>query len=172
MSESERNAGAPERFNTHQGGMRAHFETYDERQTFENGEEEFDPVREEICTHYGISNDEEHRFIVDNELVKKQRTQRAFSVVFVPRADGGGRDGYYIDGRLAHAVLLRRLQNHHKVPLSDEACESIHGFLDPEGFQDVETVQKRAKEIGQPINWFVRYTVNSSPTTPASPVEM
>ncbi len=172
MPESENISNAPERFNTHAVKMRAHFETYDEKEKFENGEEDFDPVREEICQHYGVPNDEEHRFIIDNDIVKKQRTRRAFSVVLVPRTAGDGRDGYYIDGRVPHAVLLRRLANHHKVPLADDSYESIHGFLDPAGFPDVENVQTRAQERGQPITWFVRYTVNGSPATPPSPVEL
>lgn len=44
----------PEAFNTHSPHLRGHFENYREEPTFENGEPEYDEIREEIAQYYGV----------------------------------------------------------------------------------------------------------------------
>ena len=159
----------PQIFNTHDPILRAHFEKYNGEMSFENGEPEFDDVRLEIAAHYGVpvpAEDEDigetsagYIFIVDNKLVKKQRHHRAFCVV--RRKEGEKQRAWYIDGRLPHAVLLRRLYNYYGVS-DDDNNEVFLGFLDNEGFPDIDEIQKRAEEQEKPINWFIRETVSPS----------
>lgn len=156
--------------------LRAWFEKYNGEQQFENGEPEFDMVRQEIADHFNVpyttegddedkdeDKKENHLFIVDNEMVEKQRHYRAFCVI--TRGEGENRDGWYIDGRLPHAVMLRRLYNHYNVPDDDENEISL-GFLDDEGFPDIEDIQKKAQEQGRPIQWFIRDVVSPERTSP------
>jgi len=145
--------------NTHAPHLHAHFESYAVgEKVYENGEEELDPIREEIAAHFGVPIDEEHMLIVDNEKVENQRHQRAFCVV-VHSPEDGAREAWYIDGRTGHAVMLRRLYNHYKVP-DDPAHNEIHlGFLSDEAFSDVPKMQQLI-DAGKPIKWFVRDTVN------------
>jgi len=135
---------------------------------FENGEPEFNDIREEIAEYYGVpfteerngeSEGENHLFIVDNKLIKNQRHARAFCVI--QRKEGDKTDAWYIDGRLPHFTMLQRLYNHYKVP-DDDNNEKSMGFLDTEGFPEIEDIQKKAEEIGRPITWFIKET--SSPT--------
>jgi hypothetical protein len=142
-----------ERFSTHGVKMRAHFESYAGGETYENGEEDFDPIREEIADHYGVPKDEKHMFIIDNKIVKNQRHQRAFCVLV--REVDGKREAYYIDGRLPHFTMLQRLYHQYNKP-DDEHNLGDLGFLDDQGFEDVEEIQERAGEKGKKINWFVR----------------
>ena len=160
----------PPVFNTLSPKLKAHFETYDGEMAFENGEPEFDDIREEIASHYGVPfvedredapESENHLFIVDNDMVKNQRHARAFCVI--KRIEGGRPDAWYIDGRMPHAILLKRLYNHYKVP-DDEHNEKALGFLDNEGFPEIESIQEKAKELGKPITWFIRDTINSTPS--------
>lgn len=146
--------------------LRAWFERYDGVEQFENGEPEFDPIREEIADHFGVpyttegdvdSQKENHIFIVDNEMVENQRHYRAFCVL--TREENGKKSGWYIDGRLPHAVMLRRLYNHYNVPDDDEN-EIALGFLDEQGFPDIEKIQEKAKERGKPIRWFLRNIIS------------
>jgi len=150
--------------------LRAHFERYDGAEQFENGEPEFDPIRQEIADHFDIpytteddqdSQKENHLFIVDNAMVENQRHHRAFCVLI--REENGKNDGWYIDGRLPHAVMLRRLYNHYNVPDDDEN-ETILGFLDEQGFPDIEKIQEKAKERGKPVVWFIRNIINPEKT--------
>jgi len=148
----------PEVFNTKSPKLKGHFEAYEGNVKFENGEPEFDVVREEIATRYGVPFEKEtHVFIGDNELVNNQRHQRAFSIV--RRKNGDKTEAWYIDGRLPHAVLLRRLYNFYGIPKDDEN-EVFNGFLDSEAFEDIPEIQERAKKIGKPITWFIRETVD------------
>ncbi|OGL82509.1 hypothetical protein A3H10_02910 [Candidatus Uhrbacteria bacterium RIFCSPLOWO2_12_FULL_46_10] len=168
MTESKE-LNEPHIFNTHDARLRAHFEKYDGETSFENGEPEFDEVRLEIAAHYGVPLPEEsdgpdektkgHIFIVDNKLVENQRHHRAFCVV--RRREGEKQDAWYIDGRLAHVALLGRLYNYYKVP-NDEHNEVCLGFLDNEGFSDIEEIQKKARVQNSPITWFIRETVTPS----------
>lgn len=167
MAESMENN--PEVFNTHSPHLRGHFESYNEEPTFENGEPEYDEVREEIAEYYGVpftteedeenSSKENHIFIVDNKQVKRQRNHRAFCVI--RRIENGKTNAWYIDGRIPHFTLLQRLYNYYKVPDDDHNEKSL-GFLDYEGFTDVEMIQKKAKEMGKPIKWFLRDTTSPS----------
>jgi hypothetical protein len=155
--------------------LRAHFEKYDGEAGHENGEPEFDEIREEIADHFGIpyttdadkdskdSATENHIVIVDNDMVENQRHYRAYSIVI--REKGGKRDAWYIDGRLPHATMLRRLYGHYNVP-EDDDNEIILGFLDEEGFPDNEIVQERAKQLGKPIKWFIRDVVKPDNISP------
>lgn len=162
----------PVRLHTH-GAQRDHFEKYTAGYEAELADEDYEAVREEIALHYGVP--AEHRHIISDDLIdKKRRTQRAFSVVIL---DNG--EKYYIDGRTPHAILLRTLKKMFHVPFDPDdvdAYSSVHGFIDPDGFADIEMVQNKAKELGRSVTWFVRYTVpSSSPSSsplPASPIEM
>lgn len=147
----------PQVFNTIDHKLKAHFEMYDGAAGFENGEPEFDEIREEITRYYGVP--EDHLFIVDNKMVPNQRHNRAFCVIH--RKEGDKTDAWYIDGRMPHAVLLKRLYNYYKVP-DDDSGEKSLGFLDTEGFPEIESIQEKANEIGKPITWFVKDT--SSPS--------
>ncbi len=150
----------PHVFDTKSHKLKAYFENYEGDLKFENGEPEFDEIREEIAEHYGVPFEkEEHIFIVDNKLIDRQRHARAFSVV--QRKKEGSADAWYIDGRLPHAVLLRRLYNHYGIP-KDDQNEAVLGFLDPNEFEGIKEIQKKAKESGVPITWFVRETVPGS----------
>ena len=55
--------------------------------------------------------------------------------------------------------MLNRLYNYYNVP-DDNQNEINLGFLDYEGFPDIEEVQKKSKEIGKPITWFLRTTTS------------
>jgi len=146
-------------FNTHSLGRRAHFENYDGTQTFENGESELDDIREEIATHFGVPIDDGHIFIIDNSLIDKKRSHRAFCVV-VRRKPGEEERAWYIDGRTAHVTMLNRLYNYYEVP-DDEFNEKHLGFLDLNGFDDVEDMRKESEKRGTQIRWFIRDTINS-----------
>ncbi len=161
----------PQIFDTRSAKSKAHFENYKEEPTFENGEPELDEIRQEIAGYYGVpytteddngksaETKENHLFFVDNKLISKQRNARAFCVI--RRTENGKTDAWYIDGRTGHATLLNRLYNFYGVPDDDKNEKSL-GFLDYDGFLNSEAVQKRAKEIGRPINWFLKET--SSPS--------
>lgn len=160
----------PHVFNTHHPKLRGHFEKYNGDLELENGEPEFDDIRREIAQHFGVpfneesadaisSHEEGHIFIIDNEMVEKQRHVRAFCVI--RRQVGDKKDAWYIDGRMPHATMLLRLYNHYHVP-DDDHNEISLGFLDDQGFANVPEVQKKAEEQGKPITWFIRETV--SPT--------
>ncbi|MDP3934783.1 MAG: hypothetical protein Q8Q46_00995 [Candidatus Giovannonibacteria bacterium] len=166
----EKSEHEPQVFNSHSPHLRAHFETYKEEPTFENGEPELDEIRQKIANYYSVpfstEEDEEkgvaekkenHLFFVDNKMVNPQRNKRAFCVI--RRTDGDKTDAWYIDGRLPHVTLLQRLYNYYKVPDDDKNEKSL-GFLDDEGFKDIEAIQKRSKEIGKPITWFLRDTTS------------
>lgn len=158
---------APETFNTRSPHLRGHFENYKEEAVFKNGEPEYDETREEIARYYNVpftteddkeaDESENHIFIVDNKIVSKQRNHRAFCVIV--RKDGGKTCAWYIDGRLPHATMLNRLYNYYKVPDDDNNQISL-GFLDYEGFPDIEEIQKKSKESGKPITWFLRTTTS------------
>ncbi|OGF69846.1 hypothetical protein A3H65_03010 [Candidatus Giovannonibacteria bacterium RIFCSPLOWO2_02_FULL_45_14] len=158
---------APETFNTHSPHLRGHFENYREEAVFKNGEPEYDETREEIAKYYEVpftteedeeaSRKENHIFIVDNKIVSRQRNHRAFCVI--TRNEGEKKSAWYIDGRLPHATMLNRLYNYYNVP-DDNQNEINLGFLDYEGFPDIEEVQKKSKEIGKPITWFLRTTTS------------
>ena len=159
----------PQMFNTIGHKLKAHFEKYNGDAGFENGEPEFDEIREEIARYYGVPFTEErdnapegenHLFIVDNSMVANQRHARAFCVI--QRKEGDKTDAWYIDGRLPHAVLLRRLYNYYGVP-DDDSDEKSLGFLDTEGFNEVEDIQKKSQELGKQIKWFIKDT--SSPSS-------
>jgi hypothetical protein len=159
----------PEVFNTIGPKLKAHFEKYNGDAGFENGEPDFDEIREEIAKHYGVPFTEEkesapggenHLFIVDNKMVENQRHARAFSVI--RRTEGDKTDAWYIDARQPHAVMLRRLYNYYHVP-DDDQNEVINGFLDTEGFPEIETIQEKTKELGKPITWFVKEVSSPSP---------
>lgn len=150
----------PPVFNTLAPRLRAHFEMYNGDAKFENGEPEFDEIREEIARYYGVP--EDNLFIVDNSMVENQRHARAFCVI--QRKEGDKTDAWYIDGRMPHAVLLRRLYNYYKVP-DDDSDEKSLGFLDTEGFPEIEDIQKKSKELGKPITWFIKETSIPSPVT-------
>lgn len=152
------------------GANRQHFEKYKRGQEPHLADDDFESVRQEIAKYYGIPTD--HSFFISDDVLTKQRTRRAFSIVILPNAES-----FYIDGRTAHSVLLRTLQNTYRVPFDPEGEEfvSVNGFVDPEGFPDVPDVQKKAKELKRPITWFVRYTTSSpssSSPPPVSPVEI
>lgn len=158
----------PQVFNTIGPKLKAHFEKYNGDAGFENGEPEFNDIREEIAEYYGVPFTEEkdnapegenHLFIVDNSMVPNQRHARAFSVI--RRTEETKIDAWYIDARQPHAVMLRRLHNYYHVP-DDDSNEIINGFLDTEGFPEIETIQGKSKEIGRAITWFIKET--SSPT--------
>ena len=161
---------SPETFNTRSPHLRAHFENYKEEQLSENGEPKYDEVREEIAKHYGVpftteedegaAKKENHLFFIDNKIVKRQRSHRAFCVI--RRVEGGKTDSWYIDGRLPHATLLARLYNFYEVP-DDDANERYLGFLDYDGFSDIPLIQKRAKELGRKITWFLKETNSPTP---------
>ena len=153
----------PHKFDTsHDPILRGHFELYNGSEAFVNGEPQFDHVREEIAEYYTVpytdeedenSKKENHLFIVDNAQVGNQRHHRAFCVLI--REHEGKRDAWYIDGRLPHVTLLRRLYNYYQVP--DDDGNEIHlGFLDNDGFPDVEEKQEKSKAQGKIITWFVR----------------
>ncbi|MEK7576520.1 MAG: hypothetical protein AAB482_02375 [Patescibacteria group bacterium] len=157
-------------FNTHNHRLRGHFENYSGKKEFENGEPEFDEIRQEIAKHFGVpfveenedelsKQDEGHIFIIDNKLVPNQRHYRAFCVVV--REKDGKRDAWYIDGRMPHATMLLRLYNHYGVSEEDRNEVSL-GFLDDEGFPNIPEIQEKAEEQKKPIRWFIRETV--SPT--------
>lgn len=153
------------------GAQREHFEKYKSGYRPELEDEDYEPVRKEVALFYGVPVEHCH-FIADDKLQKTRRTQRAFSVVIL---DNGER--YYIDGRTPHATLLRALKNTFHVNFDPEGddCTSVHGFLDPNEFQDVPMVQAEAIKLKRPITWFVRYTVpSSSPKSPIpeSPIEI
>lgn len=145
----------PSVFNTHSVKLRAHFETYGGDQKFENGEGELDDIRTEIAEHFGVPNDENHILIIDNDMVENQRHRRAFSVIV--RKKPGEEDAWYIDGRTAHITQLNRLYNYYGVP-DDEFNEKHMGFLDVDGFDDIEDIQKESQKKGKPIHWFIRVT--------------
>ena len=160
----------PEVFDTHAQQLFGHFETYDGANKFENGEPEFNEIREEIAKYYGVPFTEDrentpgaenHLFFVDNKLVPNQRHSRAFCVI--QRKEGDEIDAWYIDGRLPHAIMLRRLYNYYKVP-DDEHNEKSLGFLDTEGFPEIEDIQEKAKELGKQITWFIRDSTSPTPT--------
>lgn len=163
----------PARLFTH-GAERERFEAYKKNFNPELIDEDFEEVRKEIAEHYQVP-PENRRVIADEKLSERKRLQRAFSVVIL---DSGER--HYIDGRTAHAVLMRTLKNTYKVDFDPETEEenrnyvSVHGFLDPDGFEGSEMVQKKSEELKRPITWFVRYTVPSSSSSPVpeSPVEI
>jgi|GEM_PF-4253393 len=144
--------------NTHAPHLRAHFEGYAGEPVYENGEEELDPIREEIAAHFGVPIDEQHMLIIENENIENHRHQRAFCVV-IHKSESGEREAWYIDGRTAHAVMLRRLYNYYKVPDDPEHNEIHLGFLSEEAFADVPKMQQLA-DAGKPLHWFVRDTVN------------
>ena len=148
----------PPVINTHAVHLRAHFEGYAGEQVYENGEEELDPIREEIAAHYGVPLDERHMLIIENENIENHRHQRAFCVV-VHSPENGEREAWYIDGRTGHAVMLRRLYAYYKVPDDPEHNEIHLGFLSDEAFSDVPKMQELI-DAGKPLNWFVRDTVN------------
>lgn len=155
----------PNIFNTHKHSLKGHFESYNGDNAYENGEPEFDEVRQEIADHYGVPNDEEHVFIIDNDIVKRQRHQRAFCVL--RRKDKEGKtEAWYIDGRVPHVSMLERLYNHYSIP-DDDFNEKALGFLDCDEFQDIPDIQAKAKEQGKPITWFIRETISPSPKEPA-----
>jgi hypothetical protein len=167
---SEQPEFEPPIFNTHHPRLRGHFEMYDGAEAFENGEPEFDEVRKEIANHFGVPFVEEEEggelsdatgnlFIIDNKHVENQRHHRAFCVV--KRKEGDEERAWYIDGRMPHATMLKRLYGHYGVPEDDHNEISI-GFLDDEGFPDIEEIQKKAKEQGKQIQWFIRETVSPS----------
>lgn len=152
--------------------LRAHFERYDGAEKFENGESEFDSIRQEIADHFGIpytteddqdSQKENHLFVVDNDMVENQRHYRAYCVVI--RYENGKRSAWYIDGRLPHATMLLRLYNHYRVPEDDEN-EVVLGFLDEQGFPDVEKIQEKTKELGKPITWCIRDVITPENISP------
>ena len=166
----EKSEHEPQVFNSHSPHLRAHFEGYKEEPTFENGEPELDEIRQEIANYYGVpftteedegkdvaEKKENHLFFVDNKMVNPQRNKRAFCVI--RRKDGDKTDAWYIDGRLPHVTLLKRLYNYYKVPDDDKNEKSL-GFLDYDGFNDIEAIQKKSKEISKPITWFLRDTTS------------
>lgn len=152
--------------------LRAHFENYEGGVEFVNGEPTFDEVREEIAAYYGVPNDEDHMFIIDNKMVARMRHYRAFCVL--RREVNGKMEAWYIDGRLPHATMLRRFykKNYKKSEddkkddefdeLEGNKYEKFLGFLDDEGFPDIPDIQKRASEEKREIRWFVKYTVSPS----------
>lgn len=146
----------PPIFNTHGPKLRAHFEAYNGDQKFENGEAELDDIREEIARHFGVPIDENHIFIIDNDMVPSQRHRRAFSVVV--RKENGKQEAWYIDGRTPHVTMLNRLYNYYNVP-DDEHNEKHLGFLDVDSFSDVDEIQQEAKKTGKEIRWFIRETI-------------
>lgn len=158
----------PEIFNTISPHLRGHFESYNEEPKFENGEPEYDEVREEIARYYGVpftteeddenSNKENHIFIIDNKIVKKQRDHRAFCVI--RRNENGKVSSWYIDGRVGHSTMLQRLYNYYHVPEDYDHNEISLGFLDYDGFRDIAAVQKRSQEIKRPITWFLKETTS------------
>ena len=149
----------PNRFNTRSHKLIGHFERYDGNEKFENGEPEFDEVREEIANHYGVPFlKNSHIFIIDNETVANQRHHRAFCVVL--RKNGEEKTGWYIDGRMPHATMMKRLYGHYGIP-KDDKNEAVFGFIDPDGFDEVPDIQKKAEEQGKLIQWFVRDTMLS-----------
>jgi hypothetical protein len=168
----ERPTNEPPRIFTH-GTARPTFETYKNPFEATLSDEDYAELREEIGTYYEVPR--EHRaFIPDEQLEKKQRTQRAFSVLIL---DNGER--YYADGRVPHATLLRHLTSKFKLSINLEegtGFGSVHGFMDPDGFQDAQIVQDAAKKEGRTITWFVRYTTPSpfpkAPVLPSSPIEL
>ncbi len=167
---SENPEHEPQVFNSRSLHLKAHFENYREEPTFENGEPELDEIRHEIASYYGVpfttEKDEEwgvadkkenHMFFIDNKMVNKQRNKRAFCVI--RRKNGDKTDAWYIDGRMSHFTLLQRLYNYYKVP-DDDKNEKNLGFLVYEGFTNSETIQKKSKEIGRPITWFLKDTTS------------
>ncbi len=162
----------PPVFNIHSPHLRAHFENYKEEQSFENGEPELDEIRKEIADFYGVpytteekatgldvTKNENHLFFVDNKMVSKQRNKRAFCII--RRTENGKTDAWYIDGRMPHFTLLQRLYNYYKVP-DDDLNEKSLGFLDNGCFKDIPAIQKKSKELGHPITWFLRDTTSPS----------
>jgi hypothetical protein len=149
----------PEVFDTTGPKLRAHFENYEEGPQFENGEPSFDDIREEIAVYYGVPCDEAHLFIIDNKMLDRMRHYRAFCVL--RRKIGGSQDAWYIDGRLPHAAMLRRLYNYYGVP-DDDRNEIVLGFLDDEGFPDVKEIQEKVAKENKDIRWFVREVVSPS----------
>ena len=159
----------PEVFDTLSAHLRGHFENYKEEQVFENGEPEYDETREEIAAYYGVpfttEEDEEdpnnkkenHIFIIDNKNVTRQRNHRAFCVI--RKTENGKTDAWYIDGRMGHSTMLQRLYNYYKVPWDDKD-EKFLGFLDYDGFQNIEKIQEKSKELGKPITWFLKTSVS------------
>jgi len=152
----------PPVFDTHGPRLKAHFERYNGDAELENGEPEFDEIREEIARYYGVPFTEErentpggenHLFFVGNDMVPNQRHTRAFCVI--KRTEGDKTDAWYIDGRMPHAIMLKRLYNYYKVPDDDHNEKSL-GFLDDEGFPEIEAIQKKSEELGRPIKWFIR----------------
>jgi len=98
-----------------------------------------------------------HIFVIDNDKIAKQRANRAFCVV-VKNEGESNREAWYIDGRMPHATLLRRLENHYKLDIENE--ETYLGFLDPAGFEDSELIQDEAKKRGHKITWFIKAYVS------------
>ena len=152
----------PPVFNTKSVRLKGHFEDYNEGAKFENGEPEYDEIREEIARHFGVPFEDEqgsHIYMIDNKLVDDKRTKRAFCVV--RREENGKKHAWYIDGRVAHATMYARLFNFYGVP-DDDKNERISGFLDVDEFEGIPEIEKRAQAEGKPIRWFIRETV--SPT--------
>jgi len=161
MPEFSKQEHDPLVINTHNPHLRAYFESYEKGgRKYENGEEELDPVREEIMQYFTIPIDEQHMFIIDNDMVDTPRHRRAWTVLV--REENGERKAFYADGRVGHAVLLRRLYNEHKVLPDDDKNTAYHGFLDDAGFEDMPTVQERLEKAGGPTTWFIRDTVSPS----------
>lgn len=157
----------PEVFNTHAPKLKAHFERYNGEAGHEGHESEFDDIREEIARYYGVpftEDDDErgknHIFIIENSLVKNQRHVRAFCVI--QRKEGDKEEAWYIDGRMPHVTMLQRLYNYYHVPDDGFNVKTL-GFLDDEGFPEIEAIQKKSQEIGKPITWFVRETTSKTP---------
>jgi len=150
--------------------LRDHFEQYKTDLHPELQEVDFEEIRVEIALFYGVPS--EHIFVIKDEQVNKKRVSRAFSVVITHEGEK-----YYVDGRVPHAILLRHLVNEKKAKFVIEETEkydSVHGFLDPEGFEDSPDIQTESKRRGEKITWFVRYKISSphSPNIiPKAPVE-
>lgn len=143
----------PPIINTREEGKFHIFETYDEKHIPEFDAEDCGEIRQHIGDYFGVPS--EHQYSVEDEEVATLRETRAFSVVILK--DG---QSYSIDGRLPHAVLMRALQNEHTVPFSVENTEdynSFHGFMDPNGFKQVEEIQEEAERRGKKITWIIRY---------------
>lgn len=155
--------GEPHVFHTQRADIRDHFETYRRNFVPEFSEDEYEGIRGEIADFYNIPG--EHVFVVPDEQLVKKRAKRAFSIVILRNGDS-----YYIDSLAPHAVMMRRLQNEHKVPFDiddDENYSSLHGFLDPEGFIDIPQVQEVAQKRGKPIYWFLRYHTSPERNKPS-----